>query len=176
MLGAPTACSASTERRDTIASRDGRGLAGHSMGGYGTLRVGMKQPGAFAAMYAMSSCCLMNDPAAGRGAGPARGDAARGDATPGRSRSPAGREAGAGRGAAPGRGVGGCGSGLGTRYARRSDCEGGGPKSLCPRDGRFRINSKSASYKCHSRGRAEIRDSLRVPDCARREQTIEFEL
>jgi enterochelin esterase-like enzyme len=59
----------------TIASREGRGLAGHSMGGYGTMRIGMKHPGAFAALYAMSSCCLMNDPAAGRGGAAARGAA-----------------------------------------------------------------------------------------------------
>ncbi len=59
------------KRYRTIASREGRGLAGHSMGGYGTMRIGMKQPAAFAALYAMSSCCLMNDPAA-RGAGPGR--------------------------------------------------------------------------------------------------------
>jgi enterochelin esterase-like enzyme len=72
-------------RYRTIAARDGRGLAGHSMGGYGTMRIGMKQPGAFAAMYAMSSCCLMNDPAA-RGAGPGpRGDNA---AARGATRSP----------------------------------------------------------------------------------------
>ena len=65
------------KRYRTIASREGRGLAGHSMGGYGTMRIGMKQPGSFAALYAMSSCCLMNDPAA-RGAGPGpRGDAPR---------------------------------------------------------------------------------------------------
>jgi hypothetical protein len=64
------------KRYRTIASRDGRGLAGHSMGGYGTMRIGLKQPATFAALYAMSSCCLMNDPAA-RGAGPGtRGDAA----------------------------------------------------------------------------------------------------
>ena len=44
------------------------------MGGYGTMRIGMKQPGSFAALYAMSSCCLMNDPA-GRAAGTGRGDA-----------------------------------------------------------------------------------------------------
>src|SRR5687768_5121595 len=94
-------------RYRTIASRDGRGLAGHSMGGYGTMRVGMKQAAAFAALYAMSSCCLMNDPGGGRGAGPARGDGARGDATPGRGDGRAGREAGAGRGAAPGRGAAG---------------------------------------------------------------------
>jgi len=42
----------------TIAAREGRGLAGHSMGGYGTLRIGMKYPHVFSALYAMSSCCL----------------------------------------------------------------------------------------------------------------------
>jgi enterochelin esterase-like enzyme len=80
----------------TIASRDGRGLAGHSMGGYGTMRIGMKQGHAFGALYAMSSCCLMNDPAAGRGGAAGRGDAGRGAAPEGR---------GAGRGA-PARGGG----------------------------------------------------------------------
>ena len=80
-------------RYRTIASREGRGLAGHSMGGYGTMRIGMKAPDAFLALYAMSSCCLMNDPAAGRG-GAGRGDA------------PQGRGGDAGRGGAPGRGTG----------------------------------------------------------------------
>jgi len=42
----------------TIADRMSRGLGGHSMGGYGTVRVGMKHPEAFSSMYAMSSCCL----------------------------------------------------------------------------------------------------------------------
>lgn len=42
----------------TIATRAGRGLAGHSMGGYGTLRIGMKYPEVFAALYAMSPCCM----------------------------------------------------------------------------------------------------------------------
>jgi S-formylglutathione hydrolase FrmB len=88
------------KRYRTMAAREGRGLAGHSMGGYGTMRVGMKQPGAFAALYAMSSCCLMNDPAAGRGAG------ARGDGTQGRGDGAAGRGDGAGRGAGAGRGGG----------------------------------------------------------------------
>lgn len=46
----------------TIATREGRGLAGHSMGGYGTVRIGMKHPEVFSALYAMSSCCLMNNP------------------------------------------------------------------------------------------------------------------
>jgi enterochelin esterase-like enzyme len=86
------------KRYRTIASRESRGLAGHSMGGYGTMRVGMKQPGSFAALYAMSSCCLMNNPAAGRGAGARDGAPGRGDAaTPGRGDA-AGRGAGAGRG------------------------------------------------------------------------------
>lgn len=44
----------------TIVNRDSRGLAGHSMGGYGTMRIGMKRPDRFASLYAMSSCCLMN--------------------------------------------------------------------------------------------------------------------
>ena len=61
------------KRYRTIASRNGRGLAGHSMGGYGTMRIGMRQAHAFGALYAMSSCCLMNDPAAGRGGAPGRG-------------------------------------------------------------------------------------------------------
>jgi len=45
----------------TLAQRESRGLAGHSMGGYGTLRIGMKAPDVFGALYAMSSCCLLND-------------------------------------------------------------------------------------------------------------------
>ena len=57
----------------TIADRTARGLAGHSMGGYGTLRVGMKHPEAFSALYAMSSCCLMNNPqSSGQGVGAAK--------------------------------------------------------------------------------------------------------
>lgn len=42
----------------TIAKREARGLAGHSMGGYGTLKIGMKYPEVFSSLYAMSSCCL----------------------------------------------------------------------------------------------------------------------
>jgi len=44
----------------SIPNRDSRGLAGHSMGGYGTLRIGMKRPETFSVLYAMSACCLMN--------------------------------------------------------------------------------------------------------------------
>jgi len=42
----------------TIAARISRGLAGHSMGGYGTLRIAMKRPGVFSSLYVMSACCL----------------------------------------------------------------------------------------------------------------------
>ncbi|MGZ3200185.1 MAG: alpha/beta hydrolase [Croceibacterium sp.] len=41
----------------TIAKRAGRGLAGHSMGGYGTWTVGMAYPEVFNAIYAQSACC-----------------------------------------------------------------------------------------------------------------------
>lgn len=42
----------------TLANRDSRGLAGHSMGGYGTTRLGMKYPDVYGALYIMSPCCL----------------------------------------------------------------------------------------------------------------------
>jgi S-formylglutathione hydrolase FrmB len=42
----------------TIAQAASRGLAGHSMGGYGTIRVAMKNPGVFSSIYMMSACCL----------------------------------------------------------------------------------------------------------------------
>ena len=42
----------------TLATRMSRGLAGHSMGGYGALRIGMKRPELFGSLYLMSSCCL----------------------------------------------------------------------------------------------------------------------
>jgi enterochelin esterase-like enzyme len=48
----------------TIPDRMSRGLAGHSMGGYGTLRLGMKFPQTFSSLYAMSACCLAPNPAA----------------------------------------------------------------------------------------------------------------
>src|SRR4051812_4237475 len=42
----------------TIASPESRGLAGHSMGGYGAFTVGMRHAGdVFSAVYAMSGCC-----------------------------------------------------------------------------------------------------------------------
>jgi len=46
------------EHYRTLAQRASRGLAGHSMGGYGTIRLGMKYPQVFSSLYAMSPCCL----------------------------------------------------------------------------------------------------------------------
>jgi S-formylglutathione hydrolase len=70
----------------TIANRASRGLGGHSMGGYGTIRVGMKRPDVFSSLYIMSACCLMNAPfpAGNRGQG-ARGEGARGEGARGES-------------------------------------------------------------------------------------------
>jgi enterochelin esterase-like enzyme len=42
----------------TIADRQSRGLVGHSMGGYGASRIGMKHPDVFGALYIMSPCCM----------------------------------------------------------------------------------------------------------------------
>jgi len=43
----------------TVAKRDSRGLFGHSMGGYGTLRIAMHHPELFRAIYALDPCCLL---------------------------------------------------------------------------------------------------------------------
>lgn len=42
----------------TISRVASRGLAGHSMGGYGAMRLGMKYPDVFGAVYLMSACCM----------------------------------------------------------------------------------------------------------------------
>jgi len=42
----------------TIPARASRGLAGHSMGGYGASRIGMKHSDVFGSLYIMSPCCL----------------------------------------------------------------------------------------------------------------------
>ncbi|HEX8825637.1 MAG TPA: alpha/beta fold hydrolase, partial [Archangium sp.] len=42
----------------TLAQPASRGIAGHSMGGYGALRLGMRHPDVFGAVYAMAPCCL----------------------------------------------------------------------------------------------------------------------
>ncbi len=45
----------------TLATRTSRGLAGHSMGGYGALKIGTKRPEVFSSLYLMSACCLTAD-------------------------------------------------------------------------------------------------------------------
>jgi S-formylglutathione hydrolase len=42
----------------TVARAESRGVAGHSMGGFAAIMMGMKHPGIFGAVYAMSPCCL----------------------------------------------------------------------------------------------------------------------
>ncbi|MGC9972887.1 MAG: alpha/beta fold hydrolase [Bryobacteraceae bacterium] len=42
----------------TIPGAAGRGLAGHSMGGYGAIRIGMKHPEVFSSVYLLSPCCM----------------------------------------------------------------------------------------------------------------------
>lgn len=42
----------------TMPNRLSRGLVGHSMGGYGATRIGMKHADVFGSLYVMSPCCL----------------------------------------------------------------------------------------------------------------------
>lgn len=49
----------------TIPQGASRGLVGHSMGGYGATRIGMKHADVFGSLYIMSPCCLSP-----RGSGP----------------------------------------------------------------------------------------------------------
>jgi enterochelin esterase-like enzyme len=53
-------------RYRTLPDRASRGLVGHSMGGYGAARIGMRHADVFGSLYVMSPCCL-----APRGVGPA---------------------------------------------------------------------------------------------------------
>ena len=46
----------------TIPERRSRGLVGHSMGGYGATRIGMKHSDVFGSLYIMSPCCLSQRP------------------------------------------------------------------------------------------------------------------
>jgi enterochelin esterase-like enzyme len=57
----------------TIPKRSSRGLVGHSMGGYGASRIGMKHPEVFGSLYIMSPCCMS---ARGAGRGNPSGEAA----------------------------------------------------------------------------------------------------
>jgi enterochelin esterase-like enzyme len=51
----------------TIPDRQSRGLVGHSMGGYGASRIGMKHPDVFGALYIMSPCCMSSMASGGPG-------------------------------------------------------------------------------------------------------------
>jgi S-formylglutathione hydrolase len=42
----------------TIPNAASRGLTGHSMGGYGAVRIGMKHPEVFSSLYVLSPCCM----------------------------------------------------------------------------------------------------------------------
>jgi enterochelin esterase-like enzyme len=53
----------------TLPQRLSRGLVGHSMGGYGATRIGMKHADVFGSLYIMSPCCLSP-----RQAGPANAE------------------------------------------------------------------------------------------------------
>lgn len=47
----------------TLPNRRSRGLVGHSMGGYGASRIGMKHSDVFGSLYIMSPCCMSARPA-----------------------------------------------------------------------------------------------------------------
>src|SRR5450631_908646 len=73
-------------RYRTIPNRTSRGLVGHSMGGYGASRIGMKYPDVFGSLYIMSPCCMSARMAGGGGGRPATrpaGAPATGAAAPG---------------------------------------------------------------------------------------------
>ena len=42
----------------TLGTAAGRGIAGHSMGGFGSLTLAMDHPGVYSAVFAMAPCCL----------------------------------------------------------------------------------------------------------------------
>jgi len=46
----------------TLAKAESRGIAGHSMGGYGALKIAMKHPDVFGAVYGTSACCMTSLP------------------------------------------------------------------------------------------------------------------
>jgi S-formylglutathione hydrolase len=64
-------------RYRTIANVASRGLAGHSMGGYGTMRIGMKYPDVFSSLYALSPCCMIPNMTPEPGRGPSKAETIR---------------------------------------------------------------------------------------------------
>ncbi len=55
----------------TMPRRSSRGLVGHSMGGYGATRIGMKHSDVFGSLFVMSPCCLAPMGGGGRSGNPA---------------------------------------------------------------------------------------------------------
>ena len=45
-------------RYRTLAQAESRGIAGHSMGGYGALSLAMRHPDVYGATYGLSPCCI----------------------------------------------------------------------------------------------------------------------
>ena len=64
----------------TMATRESRGLVGHSMGGYGATRIGMKHADVFGSLYIMSPCCLSPRGSGGGRGAPAGANAANDEA------------------------------------------------------------------------------------------------
>jgi enterochelin esterase-like enzyme len=64
----------------TIPAGESRGLVGHSMGGYGAARIGMKHADVFGSLYIMSPCCLSPRGSGGGRAGPGNNTAANDEA------------------------------------------------------------------------------------------------
>lgn len=60
----------------TLAKLESRGLTGHSMGGYGAMRIGMRHPDVFSNVYLLSPCC-MAAPVTMRPSGPSPAEAIR---------------------------------------------------------------------------------------------------
>src|ERR1039458_3859000 len=73
----------------TIAKRTSRGLVGHSMGGYGASRIGMKHSDVFGSLYIMSPCCMSARGAGGGRGGPAGGRGANMEAAVAEAKTPA---------------------------------------------------------------------------------------
>lgn len=46
----------------TLSKPASRGIAGHSMGGYGAIKIAMKHPDIFSVVYGTSPCCLAQSP------------------------------------------------------------------------------------------------------------------
>jgi len=91
----------------TKADRMSRGLGGHSMGGYGTIRIGMKRPDVFSSLYIMSGCCLISNTGGGGG----QRAAAATPAPEANTATPAGQGGARGQGGR-GQGAGGRGNGF----------------------------------------------------------------